>query len=326
MNRRVSVIIPIFNAEKTLSKCIKSIENQTYTNLEIILINDGSNDSSLDICDKFFMKNKNIKIITQDNRGVSAARNLGLKNASGEYIQFVDSDDFLERECIEKLVYNMESENTDLVICGMNIIKNGVVLRSPKLERKLIKIKDDFSNYKYITPIFASPCNKLYKRKFLKNKFVEELSWGEDLVNNLYYLREIESIVISEKCLYNVVLDNENSLNRKFDIKKLDKIIALRKREAEILKDIYGNNFDEQYTLNEILMGIHFYFKNLISLKKNDTYFKMSRKYFEDNELQEFVESVFPKRIDYRVFKFLFKNKYKYLLYIFFKIKEFRRV
>ena len=110
---KVSIIIPVYNVEKYLDKCLKSVLNQTYKNIEIIVINDGSTDNSLKICKKY--KDKRIVLIDKENGGVSSARNKGLELASGKYITFVDSDDWLELDAIENMVSFIEKENVDFV-------------------------------------------------------------------------------------------------------------------------------------------------------------------------------------------------------------------
>ena len=113
MNNKVSIIVPIYNAEKWLEKCINSIIKQLYHNIEILLVNDGSTDKSLEICQKFAKKDNRIIIIDKPNEGVSKSRNIGIEKATGEYIKFVDSDDWLEENTCEELVELIEKEKTD---------------------------------------------------------------------------------------------------------------------------------------------------------------------------------------------------------------------
>ena len=122
MNILVSIVVPIYNAENYLTKCIYSIIKQTYKNIEIILVNDGSTDNSLKICETFALNDKRIIIISQKNMGVSTARNIGINVAKGEYISFVDSDDTIEDNYIQELVDNSNSGKVDVVICGYNDI------------------------------------------------------------------------------------------------------------------------------------------------------------------------------------------------------------
>ena len=110
----VSVIVPIYNSGKYLDKCIDSIVNQTYKNLEIILVDDGSTDNAPEICDEWAKKDERIKVIHQENGGVSKARNVGLDNVTGEYISFVDSDDYVVRNYIDFLYYNLHAYGADI--------------------------------------------------------------------------------------------------------------------------------------------------------------------------------------------------------------------
>ncbi len=121
MNNLISVIVPVYNVEKYIRKCLESILNQTYTNLEIIIVNDGSTDQSLSICREFADRDSRIILIDKENGGLSSARNSGLDIATGDFIAFVDSDDYLDSCMYEKMIFRMESENLDLVECGVNI-------------------------------------------------------------------------------------------------------------------------------------------------------------------------------------------------------------
>ena len=125
----ISIIIPVFNMEDKLNKCIQSVINQTYDNLEIILVNDGSKDNSLKICENYKNIDNRIKLISINNNGVSNARNIGIKNATGKYIGFVDSDDYIDNDMFETLYNNIKDNNADLSIIGYQIetIDNKVI-------------------------------------------------------------------------------------------------------------------------------------------------------------------------------------------------------
>ena len=118
MNPLISLIVPVYNVEKYIGKCLDSLLGQTYPNIEIILINDGSQDSSLEICKQYQKKHSNIKIFSFENKGISRTRNRGLDRASGDYIMFVDSDDFLEKDALEKMMHIMKTTKADIVMCG----------------------------------------------------------------------------------------------------------------------------------------------------------------------------------------------------------------
>ena len=133
MKSKVSIVVPIFNIEEYLEDCIKSIINQTYKNLEIILINDGSTDCSLKICKKFKKLDKRIVLIDKDNTGVSNTRNIGINSATGDYITFVDSDDWLELDAIENMVKLAYTQNCDIIRTNFTLVNE-----DGKIPRKLL--------------------------------------------------------------------------------------------------------------------------------------------------------------------------------------------
>ena len=137
-NEMVSVIIPIYNTQKYLKRCMDSVIEQTYQNIEIILIDDGSSDNSLEICKKYQENDKRVYIISGKNCGVSHARNLGIDKAKGKYLYFVDSDDYLEKEAIEKMLIEYKMRNNQLVIAGYKEIENNLV-KEKKLQMKELK-------------------------------------------------------------------------------------------------------------------------------------------------------------------------------------------
>ena len=118
MQSLVTVIIPVYNNLKTLKKCVNSVLSQTYSNLEIILVDDGSNDSSENLCDKYMEADSRISVFHTANEGVASARNLGIKEAKGKYIAFIDADDHIDPEYIEKLVSEIEKENCVMAMCN----------------------------------------------------------------------------------------------------------------------------------------------------------------------------------------------------------------
>ena len=136
----ISVIVPIYNVEQFLSKCIQSIINQSYSRLEIILVDDGSTDDSPQICDEFKEKDKRIKVIHKKNGGLSDARNVGIEVASGEYIGFVDSDDYIDELMYEKLLNACIRNNSYISICGRNIVNidNDILCQQFTVEKEVV--------------------------------------------------------------------------------------------------------------------------------------------------------------------------------------------
>lgn len=175
MNRTmgmVSIIVPVYNTCDYLDKCIKSIVRQTYPNLEIILVDDGSTDGSGDVCEQWKKRDSRIKVIHQKNQGQGAARNSGLLLAAGDYIQFVDSDDYIELDMVEQLIRIMIKEDTDIFICMFKIIYPDRItnVHADQKERVVsgeVALIDYFSGNG--APYLSIVWNKLYKRKIFMN-------------------------------------------------------------------------------------------------------------------------------------------------------------
>lgn len=204
----VSIVIPCYNAEKYLDECIESICNQTYKNLEIILLNDGSKDSSKEILDKWAKKDKRIRAIHKENSGVSSTRNMGIDLATGDYIMFIDSDDYIKPETIEFFIKN-SNKNTDLVICSKFELENGVITEFDFQKHEVgtftlgeyVKLGLINSNPNF----FNSPWNKFFKAEVIKNnnlKFNEELNFGEDFMFNMDYLNYCKTVKVCNESLY----------------------------------------------------------------------------------------------------------------------------
>jgi len=218
----VSIIVPVYNAQATLTNCLNHILKQTYRFIEVILVNDGSTDHSRELCDACAKKNTKVKAIHQENAGPSAARNTGIQAATGDYIQFVDADDYIEPTMTEKLVKAME-RNVQLVICGYTSVYNNVTIKRylPSIEG--IYDRTSFINHigeLYKNIILPSPCNKLYVTKQIRQfeiRFIENLHIGEDLLFNLAYIQTCERIHMIPDPLYNYVITSNLSLSRGFN-------------------------------------------------------------------------------------------------------------
>lgn len=204
MFEKVSIIVPMYNAEKTIKTCIESIISQTYKNIEIIVINDGSKDRSLDLVKNF--DDSRINLITIENSGPSSARNLGIKKATGAYVQFVDSDDYLEPNMTEFLVNEIKKNGNDLVIDGYYMHSNDRI--KPVLFRKRIYknkvIRDQILNM-YKEGLLNSLWNKLYKIEYIDTLFDTKVKNGEDLIFNLEYIKNIDTISVVNNCHYHYI-------------------------------------------------------------------------------------------------------------------------
>lgn len=242
-----SLIVPVYNAEKYLYQCLDSITKQTYTNIEIILINDGSIDNSGIICDEFSQRDNRINVVHTENRGVSSARNLGLSIARGDYIAFVDSDDWLEINALEKIVHLLKDSLYDLIIYGVVKETNNIqtplyskLLSSPYRSNNDIKlIIPDLIKHEVINPPF-----KIYKHELIRKKnirFNEILNIGEDYLFNMECFLSAKSLYIMDDILYHYMIRDNISLTRKFQENKYDKLMLVNEKLSELVSK-QGNN------------------------------------------------------------------------------------
>ena len=204
MKDKISIIVPVYNVEKYLSECLESLINQIYKNIEIILINDGSTDSSLKICQKYKKKDNRIKLINKKNEGVSKARNIGVKEATGKYILFVDSDDYLSSNAVETLSKHKLTDT--LLIYGYNrIYKNKIIEKCDKelvLDSQLQMKRNIFLN----DNIGGFIANKMFEKNVLIENnilFDENLSYCEDLVFVCEYIKYCKKFIYINIPLYN---------------------------------------------------------------------------------------------------------------------------
>lgn len=259
-DNKISVIIPVYNVEHYLKRCLDSVVRQSYQNLEIILIDDGSTDSSGMICDEYALKDSRVIVKHIKNQGVSFARNLGLDICSGKYIGFVDSDDWLDLDMYSNLFLTIQSSRCEIAVCGyrrvtddyVSIVQNNNVYKVLDYKESMNMLLNYNSNY------FCGIWNKLYTKKIISNyKFKEGLCLGEDLLFNfnIYFNTRCNTVFI-EKQMYKYYI-RSNSLCNSYAFKKtnLD--------EAYIWNNIYcALAGDMQY--RDILEKIYFQVQSVI--------------------------------------------------------------
>lgn len=226
----VSVIIPIYNIENALSRCLESVLNQTYKELEIILIDDGSTDGSGKICDFYAEKDKRIVVIHKKNEGVSVARNKGLEIASGDYIGFIDGDDVVEVDMYEVLVRNANKFKTDISMCQMDTINvNGVKDTIYTHEVGIIDTRYVIENFffdNFVKSIMYSQCNKIFRRDKIKNLRYKRYKYGEDILFVFESLLKAEIIHYDDYVGYHYIHRNESAMISNFSINRLDYLKA----------------------------------------------------------------------------------------------------
>ena len=213
VNAKISVIIPVYNVSEYLPTCLDSVINQTYKNLEIICVNDGSPDNSAEILFEYAKKDSRIKIITQDNQGVSAARNNGLKQASGKYIYFLDSDDYIHPQMLERLYIAAEKENADFSCCKYKKVWKKEEIKTLQAKENVVienPTKDFFSTQGIVS---VNVWSKLYCRSTIGNLNFINQSIGEDLYFNLCFMQKAKrGVFVPEEMYY--YLQRENTLSQ----------------------------------------------------------------------------------------------------------------
>lgn len=266
----VSIIVPVYKCEAFIEKCIQSISNQSYKNLEVILVLDGEFDKSGDICKKMASKDSRIKIISKKNEGVSIARNKGIEVSNGNWIAFIDSDDWIEKNYIETLLYEAKKENADIAICSYYTeyndytIKDGFfIFRYHYFEQKNIDaviesclIKNSISKPNSTTNV-GVPWAKLYNADFVRKhelRFVPGLKRMQDTIFNLYAFSKADKVVYKDNGLYHYT-KNERAATSKYSpdlhetwcffinevkkyIKKTNKIFLYNALDKKILSSV----------------------------------------------------------------------------------------
>ncbi len=225
----VSVIIPIFNVEKYLRRCVNSIIKQTYKTLEIILVNDGSTDNSGKICESYKSSDSRVHVIHKENGGLADARNQGMDIARGDYILFVDSDDWIKKDCIQVLVFYAIRKNADVVISKYkNVSSKDVVAQDKKHRTSVLALSQitALSCLLYQKKFTTSACGKLYKASVMKKERFPIGKLFEDVVTIFNVIESSERIILIDDVLYYYFERNDSITKSSFDIRKMDYVDA----------------------------------------------------------------------------------------------------
>ncbi len=238
---KVSVIVPVYNTSGYLCRCLNSILNQTLADIEIICVNDGSTDSCCAILQDYAQKDARIVIINQDNKGLSASRNTGVVASKGDYIAFIDSDDFVHERFLEVLYSAMIKTNADVAGCDFVKVSNDKLMQMQNVNEQVyenpLSVLLHRKNF-----IYYNVWNKLYKADIVKNvQFVEGI-YFEDWIYNLFVFAQISSFVWVDEKLYSYNVANNSIMRSKFTDKKLEDYIS----GIEIVADFY-NKYYPQY-------------------------------------------------------------------------------
>lgn len=282
---KFSVLVPVYNAEKYLDECIKSVLEQTYQNYELILVDDGSTDLSGAICDKYCAENNKVKVIHKKNQGALSARISGIKIAIGNYFVFVDADDYLEKNALERLndvvvkynvdgiIFNMQcfSEDGKVKLFTQPLFKQDTVIENKKDLYKLIFFSDGYN----------SMCRKVFNAKLFDDidySMLYHVAYGEDLLQSIQLLKNCKKVVVINDVLYNY-RTNFNSATHTLNYSKYKVKFVVREKVLELLQEervFSKRDYDEyrekmiELLVSEILMIARFKtsIKNRIKLYK----------------------------------------------------------
>jgi glycosyltransferase involved in cell wall biosynthesis len=307
---KISIIVPIFNTAKFLENCLESLANQTYNNIEIILVNDGSTDNSLEICEKYCSNDSRFKIINKSNGGSSSARNLGLSFSTGDYIGFVDSDDFVSEKMYENLLNSCILNNVKLAVCGRyKVINNKNVEMFTLSKPQIWSSKKALSNLLIWKNIDSSTCDKLFHNSlFLNHRFPEGVT-TEDIYLIPSIIDLAKSIVHIGEPHYYYVYRKDSISNSKFNKNKLDILKSLNNLQYLINEkyDILAAKFYAFYITNITYLTESMFFSNV-----DDFFVSKQLKFFlrtlSVNYVKILINMYVKPRIKFKIFKMFFKG------------------
>lgn len=295
MEDLISVIVPVYNVEKYINRCIDSVLKQTYKNIEIILVDDGSTDDSGKICDEYAKKDKRIVVIHKENGGLSDARNAGIDIATGLYISFIDSDDYVENNYIEILYNSIIKNKTDMAIGSHKVIYDtGTVLEKATGEESVLEPKEVLKRILYDDGIDLTANSKLYKKELFDNIRFPVARLFEDAATTYKLIDVANTISIVSISIYNYIIRNNSITNQKFSSKKMDLI-----KSTEEMCDYVKNKYpDLEKAANRRLM--YAYLSTLSQLAMSKEKFPNEQKimmhYIRKNGNKVLLDKKAPKR------------------------------
>lgn len=293
--KKVSIIVPVYNVEKYIRKCLESLVNQTLKDIEVIVVNDGSPDNSQSIIDEYVKKYPHIiKSYIKENGGQGSARNYGYQKATGEYIGFVDSDDYVSLDMYEKLYNKAISNKSDIVICKYTVIDENNNIKEHQYQFN--KINNDKIDYLFNN---TGVCNKIYKRNLLKSFEFRSKVWYEDIDFIIKVLLKSKKISSIEDELYYYLLREGSTMNNNNIKKNLDILAAF----DSILNYILENKEYQKYSDEIEFIAIYHIYITAITRIINIKYTKGKKEII--NKLIKYMNEKFP---NYK------NNKYLYLL------------
>ncbi len=241
---KISVVVPVYNVEKYLNKCIDSIVNQTYSNLEILLVDDGATDKSGKICDEYSEEDVRIRVIHKKNGGLSDARNTGMQQATGEYIIFIDSDDYIDKDMILILYNNLVESKADMAVCGIwNVYQEQKWAQCEQREKFVCDNVEAFRLLMIGKKIPGSICNKLLRREVVSNLQFPVGKHYEDVFFHTDMMPYINTVSVDTTPLYYYVHREGSITTREFDNSSMD-IVEAYDRNYQMVEKKYPEIID----------------------------------------------------------------------------------
>lgn len=322
----ISVIVPVYNAEKHLARCVDSILNQSYKELEVILVDDGSVDNSSKLCDAYMAKDKRVKVIHKENGGVSSARNTGINVSKGQFVTFVDSDDWIEKNMYESLIQKIKEENVDMVKCCYYKEENGIATKlgcaySTSKKIDLTTKKKDFL-YLYLNgTIHAGNCCLLVRKNVIDktDKYNTNIAMGEDLFFEIDLICNANSIFTLNEAYYHYCINDDSaSMNSKYIKRNIEHLTLLY---FEIIKFLNGRNIQLTQTIIEE-WSYYSFFKMYIlffSARTCRESLKLIKYIIKNDKIMEIYKNINTGKIkkSYKLFTMFVISKNKFGLYVY---------
>lgn len=317
---KVSVIVPVYNVENYLAKCLDSLVNQTLQEIEILVINDGSKDNSQQVIDDFSQKYPHkIKAYQKENGGLSDARNFGLDRASGEFIGFVDSDDYVGETMFEEMYHLAKKHSAEMVICNLQKVdEHGNITQKltqiPNMPEK-IDLREHFSVFSDLS-YFA--CNKLFSRELFQEKRFKKGVHFEDIQLVPQLLLECKTLAQTQNYHYQY-LERTDSITKTHTEKGLDILLAVEEVQRALGQSVYSDKRQEMKNF-QILEGVYTFLAYLAFVKNDEIYHKMSaelRKFIKKNEISRWEILKYRRFSQNYLLSLPIKKKIYYLLYFF---------
>lgn len=348
---QVSIIVPVYNVENYIERCLNSLVNQTFKDIEVITINDGSTDKSLELINKYAKEDIRVSVIDLGDEGVSYCRNLGIEKANGKYIMFVDSDDWIDSNMIEAMYKKAEENNLDLVMCSyirefkdhskekrFNLPEE-IIYKEDKVKNELLRklvgpVKEELSNPEMLDAL-GTVWGKLYRADILKEnklKFVDlsEIGSAEDTLFNIFTFNYLKKVMFLNKPMYHYWRDNPKSVTSQYNPKLKEQRKVFFKYISDFIKE---NNFEQVFeeALNNRIctsvLGL-----GLIECSKNNKVSGINKiKNIKKIINEEYVRNAYKNlelkyfSIHWRIFYFFIKNKMSFCSYLMLSTIEFLR-